>query len=76
MFPRFLAVHVLITATSQSVAPSTLLLLSHTRPVPYSERQLTAAKTNQEWTTDCCAAKILFERIFTNFFGHMYRNFN
>jgi len=51
MFPRFLAVHVLNTASSQSLAPSTLLLLSHTRPVPYRERQTTAAKTNQEWIT-------------------------
>jgi hypothetical protein len=51
VFPRFLAVHVLITASSQSLAPSTLLLLSRIRPVPYRERLPTAAKTNQEWIT-------------------------
>lgn len=51
MFPRSLAVHVLITGSSYSLAPSKLLLLSQARHVPYRERQPTAAKTNQEWIT-------------------------
>ena len=40
MFPPFLVVLVLITASSQSLAASTLQLLCQTQPVPLCHREI------------------------------------